>query len=228
MAIRKITERASNPIKDALIAEAVERARKSDLKGDNLMEYIKKVGEDLSLSEEETKEVASEVINPTNTDLPNCIWFDSEEEAEDATGLLMYSKIAWESRGETDDFFYIQFDNSDVLNKAYKILKNKWDLVDYTQRVVGFIQFDNLADYLKVLDFIKQQDMVVQFGSTDAGIGEDYDLEVSPNPKNIKEATLASHQGSYVAVPHSKTFEHKAEPYTSKQDRIASVRKTWK
>lgn len=229
-----ITESQQTPIidtdrlvRDTILAEAVSKI--TDITShDDLQTKIQKVSEEMSLEPDEVDELSSRF---SSSDMPvpmsdpgNTIYFDSEEDMNQAIGMLMLKKVAWSAKGVESEDYFVSFPDKDTLLKAIDVIKRRWDMVDSSQRTVGLIQFDNLKDYHKVLDFIMKSNMLVTFGDPIASMGEDYDVETSKTKS--KESTLSTFDGSLLAK--NKSSDEDPDPVENPMDRIASVRKIWK
>lgn len=222
-------------IRDAILDEAEEKISKYASSGHLIKTKIQEISEEMELEpdevEELTKRFDEDIRYPVIPDVPNnqnIIWFDTEDDLNQVIGMLMYKGVAWSSKGGQDGRYFVEFPNKETLLKANDVIKRRWDLVDSDQRTVGFIQFDNLKDYIKVMDFIMKSNMMVTFGSSIASMGEDYDIEYSAGSKKPKEANISTREGSYLAKNKKTQLDKDPDPINNPEDRIASVRKIWK
>lgn len=221
-------------IKECLLDEAEAMVAKYCTSGREKMAGILETARIMNLEEDEIEELKTRMddpiypVEPDEVDAGNKIWFDTEEDLNQAVGMWMYKGVAWSSKGSEDGSYFIEFPNKEILLKANEVIKRRWDLVDADQRTVGLIQFDNLKDYSKVLDFILKSNMMVSFGSTISDIGEDYDIEATGSSKKPVEATLSNHDGSFLAKNKKTQLDKDPDPISNPVDRIASVRKIWK
>lgn len=189
----------------------------SEKRNISLDESFKVISDSMMLTEDEKKDVADGLKDNKKTTkenpYPNSIYFTVPDEIDDATGMLMYQNVPWESKGATDEKNYIQFANNDTLSSAMKVLGRKYDFVDNDVKIVGTINFDNVSDYKKVLDFMLKQGMLVNFSDPseldDIQIAEDDDQE--------------NNEGKSV-VAKSKSKVEKADPIKFKSFRSSVVR----
>jgi len=241
---------------ETLLAEAQFRVAKKTIKGISLDEAIQEVSNEMELDAPEVNELtvrakktpspkpvaeddAEEVetdIEVESADQPNQIKFGSPDELDTAVGVLMYKGIPWISK--TLDT--ITFDNSNDMADAHDALKRRWDFVNLEQRTVAVLEFDNLDDYNKVLDFISSKNMTVlqaDLGDLDA----DIDLELAEAEtahkkakKDAKEMGLpapaaVSQDMSYQALHKDKIIDPKSlEPFYDADSRALRVVKRWK
>lgn len=166
----------------------------------------------------------------------NTISFDSDEELETAMGVLMYKGIPWVNRGITS----VTFMTPDHVREAHEALKRRWDFVNHDERTVAVIEFDNIADYQNVLDYIASKRMTVLIGSNDE-LAQDMDQELEEANADYKRARKeakemglpapeASAQSmSYRALHKDKLTDVKTlDPATDTQSRCVRVVKRWK
>lgn len=217
-----------------LVEAAVNQIKNLNLTGLQLQEKIKEVSDDMELEPEEIDQLKVQLtgpefpVVPNNDTMDNMIWFDSEEDWNQAVGMLMYKAVAWSSKGELNGKFFIELPDKETLLSAHETIKRRWDFVDSVKRVVGLIQFDNLKDYSKVLDFILKSNMVVEFGEVQSSFGEDYDIEASISSGEKTEAVMDTKDGSYSAKNKTIQQDLEPEPEVNPLDRTAFVRKVWK
>lgn len=170
-----------------------------------------------------------------------CIWFEDAAQADQATGMLMYKSIPWQSRGMEDNQSYIQFDNAEQLDRAYGALSRRWDFIDQNPKKVAMIEFDNLDDYQRVVDFMIRQGMSVDFNA-DQNLDEDtvymekraalkpVDKKKVKGPVKppLKMENKKVLPRSFVAKPR-KSFDESIEDLVEKKDnRVCKARRKWK
>lgn len=168
-----------------------------------------------------------------------CIYFDDNAQAEQATGMLMYKGIPWQSRGQDDDKHYIQFDSPETTDKAYGALSRKWDFVDQDPKKVAKIEFDNMADFQKVMDFMLKQGMVMDFGGEEE---LDEDLSFATRFQKGKNALLKkagsrrlpkvnmdlNRPRGWMAKPRAVAPDNLDEMFEDSKNRQIKIRKKWK
>lgn len=190
--------------------------RYSEKNNKTINEAFNDVASSMFLTEDEKKEVLSGLkSNPKATKenpYPNSIYFTVPEEVDDATGVLMYQNVPWESKG-SDDKNYIQFANNEVLSNAMKALGRRYDFVDNDVKIVGSINFDNISDYKKVLDFMQKQKMLINY--TDPS--ELDEIEITEDESEDNETGKS-------VVAKSKDNLEKADPIKFKSFRSSVVR----
>jgi hypothetical protein len=196
---------------ESMIIEASARVSKLTRKGKSLNEAIALVAEDMELNSPEVKELetrAKKAPKPkvvedevdldaavadledeesTSETPDNTICFANDEELESALGVLMYKGIPWVSRDATS----VTFMTPDHVREAHEALKRRWDFVNNDERTVAVIEFDNLDDYAKVVDFIASKRMMVVKGSNDELI-EDADQAQAAADADYKKAKKAA------------------------------------
>lgn len=204
-------------VSNILIEEAVRKIRSHKIMDSVKLKKITDfVVKEMCLEEDEIETVKSLLSTP---DLPveietpdNFIEFSTLEDLNQGLGMLMLKGIPWSSKTETFPFI-ITFPNNELLVSAQETLRKKWNMVDAQQRTVGVIQFDNLKDYEKTLDFLEKSNMLVTYGN-----------KISPVMDDYQEETV----GGYSAISKQSLLDKDADPEKNIQDRIASVRKVWK
>lgn len=251
----------SDPIFEALLTQASIKVNRMINKGKNLEESVKAVSAAMWLNENETsalferakKELPSKVEAPQEIKeddvvveaaeiLPESMYFDTLEEVEQATGVLMHKGIAWGSKGTNADGNFLQFESQAHLEKAHEALKRRWDFVDNNPRKVAVMEFDNLQDYEKVLEFISKQGLMVEFEERD-GDSLDEDLSVIEGMirEQTREATKASKNGfippeimaapvrSYKARPKEGRLDLTTlDVYEGRSRRLSRIRRRWR
>lgn len=252
----------NNLIFETLLAEASFRLAEKTITGISLEEAIHEVATEMELDKPEVAELttrAKKAPKPkavAEADYPvaedhddededlagepstadNTIAFDSDDELETAMGVLMYKGIPWVSRNVTS----LTFMTPDHVREAHEALKRRWDFVNHDERTVALIEFDNIEDYQKVLDFIATKNMTVLLGSNDE-LGSDMDQELAEAEadhkrarKMAKEAGLPAPEApaqnmSYRALHKDKLTDVKGlDPATDNQSRCVRVVKRWK
>lgn len=245
---------------ETLLAEAAFRVAEKTITGISLDEAIHEVSAEMELDKSEISELTTRAKKTPrskpvveddedtmddfeNTDLigepstaDNTISFDSDEELETAMGVLMYKGIPWVSRGITS----LTFMTPDDVREAHEALKRRWDFVNHEERTVAVIEFDNIEDYQKVLDFIATKNLTVMLGSHD-DLSSDVDQELAEAEsdykkarKNAKESGLPapempSQNMSYRALHKDKLTDVKGlDPVIDRYSRSVRVVKRWK
>lgn len=254
----------SNLIFEALVAEAQFRVAEHTIKGVAVDEAISEVAREMELVSEEVAELTTRVKKVTSpkpvqedevdmgdivsdmdddsqapddeASADNTIEFGSDEELETAMGVLMYKGIPWVNRTSTS----VTFMTPDQVRDAHEALKRRWDFVNREKRVVANIEFDNLEDYAKVLDYLASKNMTVLVVDSDA-LDQDLDLEISEAEADYKTAKkLAKDAGdpvpeklaqgmSYRALHKDSQVDPKAlDPLSDSSSRTIRVAKRWK
>jgi len=244
-----------------MIAEATARVTKLNRQGKPLSEAIQIVAEDMDLNKPEVEELKTRVkkapkpkVAEDEVDLEaamddfdcddadvqeskdNTIAFDSDEELETAMGVLMYKGIPWTHR----DITSVSFMTPDHVRQAHEALKRRWDFVNHDERTVAVIEFDNIEDYQKVLDFIASKRMSVLPGSNDE-LARDMDQELAEAEADHKAAKKAAKEAglptpeapaqnmSYRALHKDKLTDiAELDPATDNSARCVRVVKRWK
>ena len=195
----------SNIIFETLMIEAVRKVAKLECNGVICEQAIQEVATDMELdgkeiaelkvrtkkspkkattSEPIVEEMPSEPVSPDNA-----IKFIPED-LETAVGVLMYKGIPW--TGKTTDT--LTFESSALVEQAKEALNRRWDFVSADPRRVAVVEFDNLEDYQKVLEFMASKKMTGSQLSSE-GLEEDLVLEyanaTSSHKKAAKEAKAA-------------------------------------
>jgi len=223
----------------AEIAKAVKRGKLGE--AINKVDIARDVARDMELTEAETKELIQRVVDtpaaemPTPEDLQpnaNVINFKSPSDVDQAAGMLMYKNIPWRIKSANPAF--ISFDDPTILAEAREVLKRRWDFLEHSNRTVACIEFDNLDEYNKVLEFIRKSKFTTLANAT-SDLSEDILDEITIKvakagkaPK-IKESDIGAKHNSYDAIEKNfsrlddKTFNTKIPA-----DRSIKVRKKWK
>lgn len=193
---------------EALLAEASIKVGKLVQKGRSLDESVARVAKLMELTESETAELSErtkkappvkkekpepkeevkeeEISDSAPKGLAESLYFGSLEEVEQATGVLMHKGIAWGSKGSDGQGHYLQFESQAQLEKAHEALKRRWDFVDNHPRKVAVVEFDNLLDYQKVLEFMNKSGLMIEF---DDKSGDQLDEDLTVIEDIIKEQT---------------------------------------
>ena len=227
---------------EALVAEAQFRVAEHTIKGTKLDEAIDEVAREMELEESEVQELASRVKKPKvvkedevdmddlmsdmgneepETDqqigsADNAIFFGSPDELETAMGVLMYKGIPWVTKGED----HMVFQDSSFVAKAHDALKRRWDFVNKDERTVAILEFDNIDDYQKVLDFIASKNMTVMKGTNDE-LMSDMDQELAEAEAAHKKAKKDAKETGQ-PVPEAPT---QAMSYTAlHKDKLTDVK----
>jgi len=245
----------NNLIFETLLAEAQFRVAEKTITGIDLDEAIHEVSNEMELDAPEVNELTIrakkapkpkpvveddaeeiETLDIEGQDQSNQIKFSSPDELDTAVGVLMYKGIPWISK--TQDT--ITFDNANDMAEAHDALKRRWDFVNLEQRTVAVLEFDNLDDYHKVLDFLSSKNMTVLQGDA-VELDADVDLELAEAEaahkkakKDAKEAGLpapeaVSQDMSYQALHKDKLIDPKSlDPLYDADSRALRVVKRWK
>lgn len=221
---------------EALVAEAQFRVAEHTIKGAKLDEAITEVAREMELEESEVQELTQRVkkkpskpvreeeevdMDDLMSDMDsdesesghksaapdsNAIYFSSPDELETAMGVLMYKGIPWISKNEDS----VVFQDSSFVAKAHDALKRRWDFVNNDERTVAILEFDNLDDYQKVLDFLATKNMTVLKGSNDE-LMSDLDQELSEAEAAHKKAKKdAKESGQPVPEEPTQAMSYKA------------------
>lgn len=154
----------TNEERDAL----AERAKKASKL------VIEEPAEEMPAADELAPAAAEPAPMATPTVSGNAIHFGSEDDLDTAAGMLMYKSCPWKSKDKAE--LLIEFDDRDTLEEAMGLLKRKFEFVEHGKRRVGVVEFDNLADYGKVMEFMKKQGMMIECQDMGA-LDEDIDLQ---------------------------------------------------
>lgn len=121
----------------------------------------------------------------------NSIFFESADELDQATGILMYKGIPWANKGMDGSKHSVTFESQEALTKAHSALKRRWDFVESNSRKVAVIEFDNLDDYASVLEFIGRKGSMLE--TYDAGaLDEDFNSSQAALEEEFKAASKAA------------------------------------
>jgi hypothetical protein len=224
---------------ETLLLEAEKRVKKLVRKGRERKEAVKEVADEMNLDSDEADELEVRVDDAPASEMPapadlnpeaNVITFKGAEQVEQASGILMYKKIAWRIKSANPAF--ISFDSPSELLEAKDALKRRWDFLEDANRTVASIEFDNLDEYNKVLEFIKKSHMIVELADTD-NLSEDImdelskPLEEGGKPRRIKDTDIAPKNHAYQAI--EKKRDQTDDISGGNQDsRAIKVRKKWK
>ena len=143
-----------------------------------IRERVKKAAPVVSepVAEEQLTEEIPEVVG-------NSIKFTAED-LDTAVGVLMYKGIPWLSKNENS----LTFDSPALVEQAKEALGRRWEFVNAQPRRVAMVEFDNLSDYQKVLEFMASKKMNAMVMESD-NLEEDIELENSLNEQAFKKAT---------------------------------------
>ena len=245
---------------EALVAEAQFRVAERTIRGAALDEAIDDVSREMELEESEVQELTTRAKKAPSpkpvkededsdsdldvdsddeiivSDIDNAIYFGSPDELETAMGVLMYKGIPWVNKGAD----FIAFQDSSFVTKAHDALKRRWDFVNRDERTVAVIEFDNLDDYQKVLDFIASKNLTVLKGTNDELVS-DMDQELAEAEAAHKKAKkdaketgqpvpeMPAQTMSYTALHKDKLVDVKAlDAAYDATSRCVRVVKRWK
>jgi len=174
---------------ETMLWEAEDKIRKRVKKGEDLEETTAEVINDMDMTFKEAEALRSRIKKAPPTTLlspvltsessesrPESIYFKSPEEMNTATDILMYRKIPWASKGQDGDRCFVQFEKPEHMDEAHEALRRRWDFVENDCRKVAVIEFDNIDDYNKVLDFMQRRGMTLEFGG-EHELDEDFNIE---------------------------------------------------
>lgn len=205
---------------EALVAEAQFRVAEHAIRGVAVDEAINEVAREMELETPEVQELTTrvkkaptpkpvreeeedgmeEIIHDEPSTAANALEFNTPEELETAVGVLMYKGIAWATKEGTT----IAFQNADDVKKAKEALNRRWEFINSEPRVVATIDFDNLEDYAKVLDFIQSKRMAVI--QTQADLDADLDMQIEEAAAQFKQAKKEAKAAGHPA-PEEPTSE---------------------
>jgi hypothetical protein len=197
----------SNIIFETMIREASDRIEALVESGIEIDAAIDNVAEAMELDHPEVEELrirnkksptpkiveddVDEVVEESTASVGNSIFFESADELDQATGILMYKGIPWASKGANESKHSITFESQEALTKAHNALKRRWDFVESNSRKVAVIEFDNLNDYAAVLEFISRKGSMLE--TYDAGsLDEDFDVSQAALEEEFKTASKAA------------------------------------
>lgn len=227
-------------ILETLLAEATKKVSKLVKKGKDRKDAVKEVAEDMDLTDVETDELETRIEAIPADEMPsladlkpeaNVINFTNPDEVEQASGILMYKSIPWRVKSVNPPF--ISFDTKDELVEAKDALKRRWDFLEGCNRTVGVVEFDNLDEFEKVLDFIRRSGFMTENTPSDDLAEDILDELAAPaedkKPRRIKESDIVPKDHAYKAVPknHSVVNDGTFDPQ-SRHNRSIKVRKKWK
>lgn len=238
---------------ETLLTEAISRVKYLITKGMILEDAINEISNEMELNRMENQELSIRLKkNPTpkqpvieddveddSIDIQsssNSIEFADEIEMEQALAVLMYKSVPWIRRLGNR----LEFADAEIVNKAHDALKRRWDFIDLEERVVAQINFDNLQDYNKVLDFMSSKNMTILKGVLQ-DLDQDRDLEIEEAlVAHKREKKVAKETGqispaepssdmSYKALHRDKRLDAKdLDPFSDKTSRIVRVVKRWR
>jgi hypothetical protein len=248
---------------ETILAEASFRLAEKTITGIALDEAIREVSSEMELNKPEVEELhmrskklappqvveddldINDVMDDMGDDadpkdgvetMDNTISFGSAEELETAMGVLMYKGIPWVHRDVTS----VTFMTPDQVRDAHEALKRRWDFINHDDRTVATIEFDNVADYEKVLEFIASKNMTLLLSDANDLTGDleqelaEADADHKRARKAAREAGLPdpevpSHNMSYRALHKDKLTDPRSlQPLTDNDARSVRVVKRWK
>jgi hypothetical protein len=237
----------SSVILNALLAEGEEKVARLVRKGRPTAEAVDKVAADMDLTKSEKSALSSKVAGkgapapavteaqPAAVPVPDsdCLFFETAEEADQAAGILMYKGIPWRSKDSASKPF-IQFESVDTMHAAQDALKRRWDFVESEDRRTAVVEFDNLGDFERVMEYMNKQGMLLSYGG-DHELSEDVAVEAAKRSQGKKrgkgkieeDAPILSKNNSYSALSRGK----EAAPVNIWEDtskRVIKVRKRWR
>lgn len=232
----------NNIIFETLLLEAETKVKKLVKKGKSRKEATEKVAEDMGLDPIEAGELTARVDAAPASEMPapgdlapetNVINFKNPEEVEQAAGILMYKNIPWRIKSSNPGF--ISFDTSEILSEAKEALKRRWDFLENQNRTVATIEFDNLDEYNKVLDFIRRSNFTVVPTTTD-NLSEDIMDELTATASGAKGKAAKVNETDIVAKSHAykavtkgySQLNEKGFSPNNRDNRAVKVRKKWK
>ena len=228
---------------ETLLLEAEKKVKKLVKKGTSKTDATKKIAMEMDLTGNETDELLNRVEALPTSEIPapqdlaptaNVIGFKNPEEVEQAAGILMYKSIPWRIKSTTPCF--ISFDDDSSLNEAKEALKRRWDFLESQNRTVASIEFDNLDEYNKVLDFIRRSNFTT-VGSETSSLSEDIMDELASKAaetknvraKKINEDDIRAKGNAYEAVAKGfSELNQKNFSPNNRNNRSVKVRKKWK
>lgn len=237
----------SKLILESLLIGAEELVERKKKRGKDEEEAISEVSDEMLLNSYETDKLTDRVKNKPvensdtttqNADMsvkPLSIYFENTDELGQAVQILMDRAIAWNAQGTDGSRSYVQFSEEDHLLHAQNALQRRWNFVENNKRLVADVQFDNLSDYNKVMEFMRRQGMLLEFNQ---GIDLDEDRDEIENQKAVAKK-LADKEGklyeenadldlkSYVARPRT-IDKFRIDPLKESKYRTAYVRKRWR
>jgi hypothetical protein len=223
-----------------MLLEAEKKVKKLVRKGKGKEQAIKEVASDMEMTGNEIDALTGRVASaspeqkPSPQDLApsqNVISFKNPEEVEQAAGILMYKGIPWRIKSPNPCF--ISFDDSKVLSEAKEALARRWDFLESANRTVATIEFDNLDEYNRVVEFIRKNNLTAQ-ANPNSTLSEDISDElvasVAKNKgKKIAPVDICAKNQAYEAV--SKGYSKVNEDNFASNDkncRSLKIRKKWK
>jgi hypothetical protein len=237
-----------NLIQEEYVLTAEKTARKYLEKGVDLQKVVKRISEHYCLEPNEQEKLAERLKKPEpqantseqagdglveDTVLERVIYFESQEQLDEAVGNLMDRGIAWSHKNSDGEKPYVQFSDDSALAEAQSALRRKYDFVESRQRLVASVQFDNLADYSKVLEYMRRQGMLIEY-KDNMDLDEDYDQYVSRiaeekrlAQKENRPFTEMSNVSAFFAKPRSNAVG-RVDPVQESRFRVASARKRWR
>ena len=229
-----------------IVAEGT--ARRYLDKGASLNKAVAKVTETYGLEPNESKLLVERLRKPEpkaieplqndglveDADLDHVIYFDNQKQLDEAVQHLMDRSIDWSQKSSGENKSFVQFADSNKLAEAQSALRRKYDFVESRQRLVASMQFDNLHDYSKVLEFMRRQGMLIEY-SGDVDLDEDYDQYISRIAEEKRTAekenrpyTESKSVTSFVAKSRIDSTKSRVDPVKESRFRMANARKRWR
>jgi division protein CdvB (Snf7/Vps24/ESCRT-III family) len=235
-------------IQEQYVLAAVKTARKYLEKGADLRKVVKRVAEHYCLEPIEQQQLNERLRKPEpqtqgsvkvddglaeDTVRERVIYFETQEQLDEAVSNLMERGIAWSNKSVNEAKPYVQFADDAALSEAQSALRRKYDFVESRQRLVASVQFDNLDDYSKVLEYMRRQGMLIEY-QENVDLDEDYDQYVS---RIAEEKRLAQKENrpftemsgitAFTAKPRTSA-PNRVDPVRESRFRMASTRKRWR
>ena len=249
------TQEHKNFITETLVATAEGHVNRLMRRGKSLKEAKEEVIRDLHLTDEESNmlhqrtkkapvvkkvEVEEELPDHISSSRSESIYFKDKDDSDNAIQVLMTKSIPWSQRGEEDGQYFIQFENADDMDKAHDALKRRWDFVDQQPRKVAVMEFDNLADFEKVLDFMSRQNSLIDFDEA-SGLEEDAEIHADKVAAHVTATRRAVKDGLEpppAPAPLSRSFMARSkderadfseiDPKRDPSKRVVRIRRRWK
>jgi hypothetical protein len=241
-----ILSESNKVIFKAILYEAESAARSFIRKGCDISKAVKMTVEQLSLTTVETlalferlrkpdpvkKEPVLETpIDEEHDDRQKVLYFENTDELDEAVQILMDKSIDWTEKATTATRPYVQFADDTKLSEAQSALRRKWDFVESRKRLVAAVQFDNLRDYTKVLEFMRRQGMLLEFNEG-LTLDEDYDqlqtnaaTEQKSAEKENRPYSIGEQVTSFVAKSRSPRQKSRVDPVKESRFRAVYTRR---
>ncbi len=239
-------DESAKVIFEALLTNAEELARRCTRNGTPLVDAYKLVRDHFSLNGVERSVLAERLRKPDpvqqnnipdtakvseDVDRNNVIYFEGATDLDEATRILMDKSIDWSEKNSDNDRPYVQFNDDHKLAEAHSALRRKWDFVESRKRLVADVQFDNLNDYSKVLEFMRRQGMLLEF-SNGVELDEDYDQIQNKAVEDQKIAekenrpySQAKQANSFLAKSRAPAQKDRVDPFNESRFRSVHTRR---